>query len=84
MAGSCENLSTSSRIAGRRVPDRAVNQGAMRSAADSRSLTVLDRLPLTASGKLDLAALPAPGGQAGAVRYRFTVEHPAQVTIAGL
>jgi hypothetical protein len=28
--------------------------------------------------------LSLDGGQAGRVRYRFTVEHPAQVTVAGL
>jgi len=28
--------------------------------------------------------LSLEGGQAGTIRYRFTVEHPAQVTVAGL
>ena len=28
--------------------------------------------------------LPLDGGQEAAVRYRFTVEHPAQVTVTGL
>jgi len=28
--------------------------------------------------------LPLDGGQAATVRYRFTVEHPAQVTVIGL
>jgi uncharacterized protein (TIGR02231 family) len=28
--------------------------------------------------------LPLDGGQAATIRYRFTVEHPAQVTVAGL
>ena len=28
--------------------------------------------------------LSLEGGQAGTIRYRFTVEHPAQVTVVGL
>jgi hypothetical protein len=28
--------------------------------------------------------LPLAGGQEATIRYRFTVEHPAQVTVTGL
>jgi hypothetical protein len=40
------------------------------------------------AGQSDLGELtwelPLAGGQEATVRYRFTVEHPAQVTVAGL